>query len=424
MGIVTGSRTGDGLRELYFPAHERGMAHFSYASPDRKSALVVEMDKNGAWVACRLISLAARFESRTVGPAGSCDSAGWSSDGQWMYFTVRVGGQHHVWRQHYPDGTPEQLTSGPTSETGIAVDRDGRSLLTSIGVRERTLWVHDAAGDRQLSSEGEVVSVGPVSADGQFVYYVLRLESAGPRRELRRMALKSGKSEAMFPGISVVEFDISLDDTRAAYTTATPGGATQLWVARTDRSTPPRPIGMSGETTPVAGPGGEVLFRFTEGRFNYLGRMNSDGSGRAKVVPYPISEIVTVSPARNWVMAIAPLPDSGVVAPVAIPVHGGDPVRICENDCLTTWSTNGKFLFVSVEEPSLSSPGRTLAIPVGPGETLPAFPPQGIRPLSDASVMPGARSIDRAQFLPGADPDHFVFVQNSVHRNLFRVALP
>jgi hypothetical protein len=44
--------------------------------------------------------------------------------------------------------------------------------------------------------------------------------------------------------------------------------------------------------------------------------------------------------------------------------------------------------------------------------------------LSDAGVMPGARSINRASFIPGTDPDTFIYVQESVHRNLFRVTLP
>jgi hypothetical protein len=228
----------------------------------------------------------------------------------------------------------------------------------------------------------------------------------------------------VFPGVSVLEFDISRDGSQAVYTTSTSLGASQLWVASTDRSAPPRPVGVSGETSPLFGPNGEILFRFSEGRFNYLGRMNPDGSGRRKVVPYPISSIQSASPARNWVMAVAPLLDNSTVAPMAIPVHGGNPVRICEIYCHMAWSTDGRFLFVSVEEPSLSSAGRTLAIPVGSGETLPEFPASGIPPLSDAKVMPGVRSVKRALFVPGADPDTFVYVQNSVHRNLFRVALP
>jgi DNA-binding winged helix-turn-helix (wHTH) protein/Tol biopolymer transport system component len=423
MGIVTGPETRDGLRELYFPAHERAMAHYSHPSPDGRSALVVEMDKDGRWLPCRLISLDGRFDSRPIGPPGPCESAGWSPDGRWMYVTAAPGGQSHLWRQRAPDGIPEQIMFGPTSETGVAIDRDGRSLVTSIGVRESTLWMHDAGGDRQLSSEGHVAG-GAISADGEAVYYVLRLESEGVRRELRRMTLKDGRSDVVFPGTSVLEFDISPDGRRAVYTTAAPDGAPRLWIAAIDRSSPPKALGSTGEVSPLFGPDGEILFLFAEGRFNYLGRMNQDGSGRAKVVPYPISEIQSVSPGRNWVMAIAPLLDNSTVAPMAIPVRGGTPVRICEIYCQTAWSTSGRFVFASVEEPSLSSPGRTLAIPVGPGETLPAFPPGGIPPRSEAGVLPGARSVNRAGFIPGADPDAFIYVQDSVHRNLFRVTLP
>ena len=46
MGIVTGTATGQEFRDLYFPSHERAMAHYSFASPDHQSALVVEMDEN------------------------------------------------------------------------------------------------------------------------------------------------------------------------------------------------------------------------------------------------------------------------------------------------------------------------------------------------------------------------------------------
>jgi len=41
-----------------------------------------------------------------------------------------------------------------------------------------------------------------------------------------------------------------------------------------------------------------------------------------------------------------------------------------------------------------------------------------IAPLLDNST------VDRASIIPGADPDAFIYVQDSVHRNLFRVTLP
>ena len=73
-----------------------------------------------------------------------------------MYLGVEVNGQRHLWRQRFPAGKPEQITSGPTEEEGVAVTPDGRSLITSIGMRQQELWIHDARGERQLSSQGSL----------------------------------------------------------------------------------------------------------------------------------------------------------------------------------------------------------------------------------------------------------------------------
>src|SRR5262249_42833569 len=88
MGIVTAAEDRSEYRKLYFPRHERAMAHYSYASPDRKWALVVEMDP--AWQPCRVIPLDGSSPGRQVGPPGQCTSAGWSPDGKWMYFGADV----------------------------------------------------------------------------------------------------------------------------------------------------------------------------------------------------------------------------------------------------------------------------------------------------------------------------------------------
>ncbi len=78
LGVVTEAVTGENFREVYYPSHERAMAHYSFASPDRKTALVVEMNGQGEWTLCRLISLDGAFSAKTVGPNGACTSAGWS----------------------------------------------------------------------------------------------------------------------------------------------------------------------------------------------------------------------------------------------------------------------------------------------------------------------------------------------------------
>jgi DNA-binding winged helix-turn-helix (wHTH) protein len=152
MGVVTTMENRSEHRTVYFPQDERDMVHLSYASPDRKWALALEM--NPVWQPCRLIPIDGSSYGRQVGPKGSCTSAAWSPDGKWMYLGVEVAGSHHLWRQRFPDGEPEQITFGVTEEDGVAVAPGGRSLITSIGMRQSALWIHDAQGDRELSSQG------------------------------------------------------------------------------------------------------------------------------------------------------------------------------------------------------------------------------------------------------------------------------
>ncbi len=240
LGAVTATVARTNLREIYFPAHQRAMIHYSFPSPDRRWALLVEMDGNGDWAPCRLVSLEGQPSMRIVGPAGACTSAGWSPDGRWMYFTAAVQGQSHIWRQHFPQGEPEQITSGPTEENGIAVEPDGRSLITSLGVQESAVWIHDSTGERSLSSEGEVLRwPTPVfSQDASVIYYLVRRWESSDT-ELWGTIVDSGKSEPVFPGIRISAFDISPDDKQVVYTTDGMDGVTQLWLAPLDRTLPP-----------------------------------------------------------------------------------------------------------------------------------------------------------------------------------------
>jgi hypothetical protein len=346
-----------------------------------------------------------------------------------MYFVATVEGQSHIWRQRSPEGRPEQITVGPSEESGMVIERDGRSLITSIGVQESAMWIHDVAGERSLSSEGEIVaSTSPPSfgADDKILYYLLRHQKAQAGSELFRLTLDTGKSEAVFPGTSMVDYDVSPDGKQVVYTSVGRDGRSQLWLAPIDRRSSARQVGNSGETLPHFGPQGQILFRIAEGNFNYLEQMNQDGTGRSKVLPYPIIEVQGISPGRKWLMAIAPYPQGGSLVPmiVAIPLDGGPPRTICASFCVPVWSSSGNFLFVPVEASSATTPGRSLAIPVGPGESLPELPPGGIQPLAEPSVVPGAQSINRAELVPGKDLSHYAYVNTTVHRNLYRISLP
>ena len=263
---MTQSVTGDHYRELYFPPHERGMAHYSYASPDRTSALVVEMNGQGDWAMCRLISLNGGFEARPIGPEGACTSAGWAPDGSWMYFITTIEGQSHLWRQRFPRRTAGANHLWPHGRGRISGGTGWPFCrITSIGVRASAIWIHDDQGERSLSSEGEIVadlSPPSFSADNKALYYLLRHPSADSGPELWRMTVDSGKSEAVFPGITMLAYDVSPDDKQVVYAAAGRDGKSQLWLAPIDRSSAPKQIGRSGKRLPTLAPGERSCFKW------------------------------------------------------------------------------------------------------------------------------------------------------------------
>jgi DNA-binding winged helix-turn-helix (wHTH) protein len=202
MGLVTASTSRSELRDIYLPEHERGMAHYSFPSPDRKWVLVVEMGGTGAWQRCRLVPFDGSSAGSQVGPDGPCTSAGWSPDGKWMYFSATVNGLSHLWRQRFPNGEPQQLTSEATEEAGVAIAKDGRSVISAVGMRESGVWLHNLRGERVISSEG-YASLPSFSRDGALAYYLLRRQSPESPPELWVTELQSGKGHPVVEGFSI-----------------------------------------------------------------------------------------------------------------------------------------------------------------------------------------------------------------------------
>jgi Tol biopolymer transport system component len=313
MGIVTSRANRSDRRELYFPRHERSMAHYSYLSPDRRSVLIVEMQDISVWTPCRLVSFDGGSPFRQVGPLGGCTAAGWSPDGRWMYFSAEIDGHRHLWRQRFPDGQPEQISFGASEEEGLAVFPDG-ALVTAVGLSESAVWIKDGKGERPITSTGTTspgVSQGmssrPVfSADGRFLYYLLRRNSSGPTTELWRYHLDSTEREAVVTGFPITDYDIAKDGEEVVFAAEATGSQSEVWLARLDRTTPPRRIAALGDASPFFGPGGEILFRLSEGGANYVARMDRNGSHRTRVAPYPISTLLGISGDRKWLIVFAP----------------------------------------------------------------------------------------------------------------------
>ena len=223
----------------------------------------------------------------------------------------------------------------------------------------------------------------------------------------------------------MLEYDVSRDGKEVVFTTQPAGKPSQLWVAPLDRSAPPRLIASNGETSPHFGSSGQLLFRFSDDTINYLARMDNDGSGRSKVVAYPISTIQNVSPDSRWVVAITPLSGAGESsASMAVPTAGGSPRRICAAVCGSAWSPDGRFLYVQTELTSRTGLGKMVAIPVLPETGLPDLPEGGIQSGAQALAIPGSTVVERANIVPGLGTDTYAYVKSTVHRNLFRVTVP
>ena len=421
MGVVAATETRSEQRDIYFPPHERAMAHFAYVSPDRRSVLISEMDGVGDWQPCRLVPMDGRSAGQQVGPRAACRFAAWSPDGRSMYFsaqvagTTRGSGPTQLFRQTVPDGTTEQLTFGPTEAEGVTIAPDGRSLITSLGLRQSAIWFHDARGDRALSSEG-FASLPRISADGRRSFFLLRPNSASTSDELRSVDLESGRTDRILPGVSVSSYDVSPDDAEVVFTRQDrPQG---IWLAPLDRRTPPRLLIDVGDQ-PSFGGKGNVIFRMPGSTTNALFRIRTDGTERERIGTIAITDKFDSSPDGQWVTSSTA--GSGSSETVAISVADGRPRKICTGYCFAGWSSNGRSFYVAGVT---SGPAqRTLVIPIPAGQSLPDVPSTVLEDATMWSRLRGSWIVPETFASPGSDVGSYVFVKQDLRRNLFRIPI-
>jgi eukaryotic-like serine/threonine-protein kinase len=418
MGIVTATVSRSGQREIYFPEHERAMAHYSYLSPDRQWVLISEMDRTATFQPCRLTPFDGRSPGRQVGPQGVCTATAWSPDGSWMYFSAAVGGASHLWRQRFPDGRPEQITFGPGEEYGVSVASDGASLVTAVGQQRSAIWIHDEKGERQVTTEG--VTVSPqLSLDGRRLYYLLRQSSTTSSSfELRSMELSSGRSDRLITDRSVTQFAVSDDEREVAFSAVTPWGVSEIWLAAVDRSAPPRRIAQNADAVSFAG--SDLVFRSLEDKSNFIERIGKDGNGRRRVLETPILGLVDVSPDGKWATVGVAGPDESAPVEMVVSVETGVSRVICGR-CQAFWAPDGKWIY-AIRGP-LGNEDFRVAVPLGATQE----PPQDLLTLIAAAgqgtAPSGTHIIGHQFFAPGPNPSTYAFVRRDMQRNLFRIPL-
>jgi serine/threonine protein kinase/Tol biopolymer transport system component len=421
MVVVTTDEGRGQSRDVYSPPGERSMAHHSYLSPDGHWVLIVEMDNRGNLLPCRVVPFQGRGDVRVVGPPdGTCWSGAWSPDGKWVYLTASTKDQTHIWRQRFPDGQPEEVTSGPTSQAGIAMAADGKSLITSVGSGDSTVWLHDKDGDHQISSEGNAGDPF-FSSEGNSLYYLMA-NGQTHRTELWVRNLASGTTDRLLPGYSMDAYSVSRDGKQVAFSADDPSGRSSLWVAPTNHRSAPVRISPSSaiDDSPYFLPDGDLAFRAIEGRLNFLYRMKVDGTGRRKIISDPILDILAVSPDGRWFVAATPISDQEHTAAVsAFPSDGGVPVRVCLGYCTVSWDTTGKFMYIYF--PGLRA--GVYPLPVQQATGLPELPPAGIEQAEDFAKAKAAAAI-LENVTSAVSPSFYAFTRVNTRRNLYRIPLP
>jgi hypothetical protein len=140
-----------------------------------------------------------------------------------------------------------------------------------------------------------------------------------------------------------------------------------------------------------------------------------------------------VSPDGHWAIVYSPGNATDEPGTIAVPLRGGQARRICDA-CQAGWSLDGRFLYAAIERSARWSPrlswtlsgstaGKTLAIPVPAGQSLPDLPAAGILSTAAGTALRGVTVIDHGAISPGPAPSTYVYARTELQRNLYRIPL-
>ena len=424
-------------RDIYVPRLHGGMAHRTARSPDGKSLLVVEMDGSG-WLPCRLMPFDGSSAGNPVGPLdGQCVTAAWSPDGRWMYFTSNSGGAFHLWRQQYPSGAPEQITFAPTEQEGTAVTADGRHIITSQGLQQAAIWLHDEKGDRQLTTDGFAMLPTMLPSSDRLFY----LMKSGPQKtyisgELWSLNVSTGEKDRLLPGVIMSGYSITRDGQRVVYTSSGIASGDGVWVASLDRQsrTPPRPLTHGGEFRAFAAGSGEIVY-MSQGDVRHLYRMKEDGSDVRMISQEEVVYLISVSPDGRWAAASMPQdPNADGSKTVLFSTSGDKPYFACD-ECVVGfgparfqsqmigWGMDGKSIVIALKMYGYQTQ-RSVILPYDSRTPLDVLWPKGLKSEADVLANPGAQLVNEGNVFPASRAGTYLAWRQTTQSNLWRIPIP
>ena len=207
---------------------------------------------------------------------------------------------------------------------------------------------------------------------------------------------------------------MSDDEKEVAFSTLSPDGVSEIWLAEIDRSTPPRRIAQKANAVFFAGSG--LIFLSLEDKQNFIERIGKDGNGRRRVLDRPILGLQGVSPDGKWVTAGVSGRDESAPVELVVSVETGGSRVICGR-CLSFWGPNGKWMYAV--RGALGSQESRVSIQLGATQE----PPLRLSALVLEAVPPGTTLIPHRFFAPGPNPSTYAFVRRDMQRNLYRIPL-
>jgi Tol biopolymer transport system component/predicted Ser/Thr protein kinase len=419
MAVVTSGEARADKRDIYIPPTEDGMAHRSQVSPDGRYVLIsAEMDMSHM-LPCRVVPADGHDRGITVGPVDSqCFYGVWTPDGQWMILTANAGSGTHLYRQRFPEGAPEQITFGPTSEAGTAVAPDGRSVVTSAGAGHDTVWIHDSTGDRLVISEGAPTNP-QFSRDGTRLFFMDMNRSgtsASAEGVLSAYDIQQRRVDTLLGGIAIAEYDLSRDGKLLAFT-RNKGRDPQIWVAPVDGSQPPRLVIAGPARFPDLAPDGFLYYGKVEGGTVTPWRAGIDGSNPKRVGDFT-GLVGGMSPDGSWRAEMHFRTRGSNFRIYLRHVPDDKLIELACGLCEVHWPDDRHFAIVSI---LANMGGVAYLFPASPKSEV----PDGLEDAADLerfAVEHGARIVRRsAIFAP--DTDTYAYTNFVAQRNLYRIPL-